>query len=115
MFAATVRHGQQTRLLEGDAVVLVAAGAVGRLAEDLDRAAGGRVEVGDEPHQRRLAAPGRPDERDELALADRQVDVRRARAPRPPSTGTSSPTPRTDVAASGHVAVGHHAGASPRR
>ena len=31
-------------------------------------------EVADEPEQRRLAAAGRPDERDELALADGQVD-----------------------------------------
>ena len=40
----------------------------------VDRAAGRLGQVADEPQQGRLAAAGRTDERDELALADRQVD-----------------------------------------
>ena len=67
---------QQARLLEGDAVVLVEPG--------LPRAACrrpsivppvGLVEVGDQAQQRALAAAARPDQRDELAGGDVEVDV----------------------------------------
>ena len=43
----------------------------------VDRVApGGHVlEAGDHPQQRRLAAPGRPDEHDELPVGDLEADV----------------------------------------
>ncbi|OLT20716.1 hypothetical protein BJF78_09070 [Pseudonocardia sp. CNS-139] len=66
---------QEPGLLERDAVVLVEAGLPGRFAADERRARGGLLQVGDQPQQRRLPAPGRPDERDELARADGQVDA----------------------------------------
>ena len=66
-------HGaplEQAGLLERHAVVLIEAGLLGRLAVHGD-GAGGRVgEVGDEAQQRALAAPGRADQRHELARAD---------------------------------------------
>jgi hypothetical protein len=66
---------EQSRLLEGDAVVLVQPRAPGRLAVDEHRALGRLDEVGDDPQQRRLPAAGRPDQRDELAGADGEVDA----------------------------------------
>ena len=39
------------------------------------RARGRLFEIGDDAQERRLAAAGRADERNELALADRQVDI----------------------------------------
>ena len=65
---------QEPRLLEGDAVVLVDAGLASGLAEDREVADAGRVEVGDEAQQRRLAAARGADERDELAGGDVEVD-----------------------------------------
>ena len=76
--------------LEHHAVVAVAAGPLGRLAVDDDLAPGRRDEVADHPEQRRLAAARRPDERDELAPGDVEIDAleggrspagRRARTP----------------------------------
>jgi hypothetical protein len=55
-------------------------------AVDQDAPARGRVEPGDQPEQRRLAAAGRADDRDHPALGDRQVggmqDRQRAAAAR---------------------------------
>ena len=42
---------------------------------DDDLAAGHRLEAGDHPQDRALAAAGRPDEDDELAVADLEVDA----------------------------------------
>ena len=53
-------------------------------AVDDDPAAVGLVDAADEIEQRRLAAAGRPGERDEIAAVDGQVDRRRA-----PRTRTS--------------------------
>src|SRR4029079_2380912 len=47
----------------------------GGLAVDGDPAAGRLDQVADDAQERRLAAPGRPDQRDELALLDLEVDV----------------------------------------
>ena len=66
---------EQDRRLEDHPVVAVEAGLVGRLAVDGDRAARRRGQVGDDPQQRALAAARRPDERDELAAPDGQVDA----------------------------------------
>jgi hypothetical protein len=65
----------QPGLLEGDPVVLVEPGLPGGLPVDGDGARGRLDQVRDQPQQRRLAAAGRPDERDELAGLDREVDV----------------------------------------
>ena len=48
---------------------------------DVDRAGVRRLEAGDQPQERRLAAPGRAEQRDELAAigAQRGVDDRRRR------------------------------------
>ncbi len=51
-----------------------------RPAEDLDAAGGGREQTGRDIEQRRLAAAGRPDDGDELAVRDRSA--RRARTAR---------------------------------
>ena len=71
-------HGapvEQPGLLEGHAVLLVEPGLGGRLAVDPDVAGRRLDEVGDQPQQRRLAAPRRPDQADELAGRDGEVDV----------------------------------------
>ena len=66
---------EQDRCLEDHPVVAVAAGLRRRLAVDEDLAGGRRGEVADDPQQGGLAAARRPDERDELAGPDRQVDA----------------------------------------
>src|SRR5262249_49942976 len=65
--------------------------AVGRKARDVlavddDRAGVGAVEAGDEPERRRLPASGRPEQRQELSLLERDVDAvqRDDRPERPP-------------------------------
>ena len=45
------------------------------LAVDDDRALGRPLEAGDHPQDRRLAAAGGPEQGDELALLERQVDA----------------------------------------
>src|SRR5262249_57584770 len=40
-----------------------------------DAAGAGRGEMADEPHERPLPAAARPDQRNELALSDRQADI----------------------------------------
>src|SRR5437773_6506640 len=60
-------------LLEHDAAV--GAGAGHRSAVELDRAFGGGEKAGDAIEQRRLAAAGRADGDDELAVAHGEIDV----------------------------------------
>ena len=72
-----VEHG----VLEDDAVVVVAPRLTGRLAVHLDVAARRLDQVADDPQQRRLAAPRRADERDELAVLDLELDVLERRRP----------------------------------
>ena len=67
---------EQDRRLEHHPVVAVAAGLLGGLAVDLDRAAGRLDEVADDAQERRLAAARRADERHELAGRDVEVDAR---------------------------------------
>src|SRR5207237_9117409 len=50
------------------------AGRVGPLAVHYDLALAGRDEVADDAQERRLAAAGRPDQRDGLARVDLDVD-----------------------------------------
>ena len=45
------------------------------LALQLDQAGGGHLEAADHPQRRGLAAAGRPQEREELAVLDIEVDV----------------------------------------
>src|SRR4051812_11018903 len=45
------------------------------LARDRNGAGGGRVEIGEHREERRLAAAGRPDQRDELAVGYGQRDA----------------------------------------
>jgi hypothetical protein len=52
---------------------LAVARAVDALAGQLDRAAVGAVQPGDEVQERRLAGPGAPDDRHELARVDVEV------------------------------------------
>ena len=73
---------QQVEVLEheadppvADVGELVAVEARHRLAAQAVVAAGRRVEAADQVHQRRLARAGGTDHRDELALADGQVDA----------------------------------------
>ena len=56
---------------------------VDELAADEDVAARSAVEPGDHAQQRRLAAAGRPDQHDELAVLDLEVRCRRARVAEP--------------------------------
>ena len=66
---------EQPGLLESEAVLLVFTRLVGGLPIDLHGAAGGRNQPGDHPQQRRLAATGRADQGDELALRHAQIDT----------------------------------------
>src|SRR5438034_3972909 len=61
-------------VLEDDPVLVVSPRAFGRLAVDLGRSGGRLGQVADDPKERRLAATGRADERDELARLDVEVD-----------------------------------------
>ena len=68
--------GQQRRLLEHEADV----GAVRRAAAaPVEHAGGRRRQAGDQPQRRRLAAARRPEQAQEIAFADRQVDVAQRR------------------------------------
>ena len=69
--APVVEH----RLLEDDSVVVVEPGAVSGLAVDLDDALARLDQVADDPQERRLAAAGRADQRDELPRADLEIDL----------------------------------------
>ena len=64
--------GQQVGILERHADRLERAGD--RLAFDGERAAGRRMQAGDEPQERALAAARGPDHGDELAVRDLQAD-----------------------------------------
>ena len=66
---------EQHRVLEDHAVVVVGACPRRRLAVDRGGPARRLDQVADDPEQRRLAAAGRTDQRDELPRLDRQVDV----------------------------------------
>ena len=66
---------EQHGVLEDDPVVAVDARLRRRLAVDRDRAGGRLDEVADHAEERRLAAPGRADQRDELAGLDLEVDL----------------------------------------
>ena len=67
--------------LEDDPVVTIEPSARGRLAVDEDRARGRRREIPDHPKQRRLAAARGPDQRDELAPPDLEIDPLERRDP----------------------------------
>ena len=69
--APVVEH----RRLEDDAVVAIEPRPPRGLAVHRDLAAGGLDDVADDAQERRLPAPGRPDQGDELALADLEVDA----------------------------------------
>src|SRR5690606_18551808 len=64
--------GEDRVLLEHD--VVQGPGRVGA-GHDAHLAAGEALEPGDDAQERRLAAAGRSDEADELALADREIEV----------------------------------------
>ncbi len=72
--AGHVEPGQQARLLEDDAHARM--GRADRLAVDRDGARARVVEPRDQPEQGRLPAARAADQRDDLALLDRQVDAR---------------------------------------
>src|SRR5690606_29786473 len=61
-------------LLKRDAVLLIESRGFRALAEDFEHPRGRRVEIGDEPHERRLAAAGWSNERDELTCRDVEID-----------------------------------------
>ena len=123
MFAATVRHGQQPGLLERDAVVLVDPRAWrAGLPKTASVAASRPVEVGDQAQQRRLAAAGRPDQRDELARGDLEVDAGERVDLAALACGKTLPTPAAAHREVRSAAVrgpgchrSGHAVASPRR
>ncbi len=67
--------GKQRVRLEDDAVVARRRRRAGDVAPVLDHpAARLRLQPGDDPQQGRLAAAGRPDEADQLAALDREID-----------------------------------------
>ena len=70
-----VAPGQETGVLEDEAEFARQARPHRRTAPDFDRATGGLQDVGDQAQQRRLPAPRRADQRDELAAADVERDV----------------------------------------
>ena len=76
MFSSTLMCGNKRVVLEDGVDVAV----VGRQLADVvalqqDRSAGRRLEAGDHPQDGRLAASRWPEQREELALVDLQVDV----------------------------------------
>ena len=80
MLSATREVGEQGVLLEHEAGAAVlgldaADAVVDELAADADLAARRRRQAGGQAQQRRLAAPARPDEGDELVLGDGEVDA----------------------------------------
>ena len=70
---STVFHGSSASVWNMKLVPRVM--PVDRLAADADRAGARPVQAGHQRQRRRLAAPGRPDDRAELARLDDQVDV----------------------------------------
>ena len=70
---------EAVRLEDHAHVALVGRHAGHVLAGDEDPAGVRPVEAGDEPQRGRLAAPGRPEQREELALLEREARSRRAR------------------------------------
>ncbi len=75
MFFADRTPVVEHRRLEHDAVVAVEPRPPRRLPVDGDVAVGRLDDVPDDPEQRGLPAPRRPDQRDELASLDLQVDA----------------------------------------
>jgi hypothetical protein len=73
MFRSTVRQGRMGELLEDDAAIVP--GALHRSAVHQHGAAGGPEQAGQDAEQRGLAAPARPDHREELALGDVEVEA----------------------------------------
>ena len=74
-----IEPGEQYRVLEDDAKLpLVSRSRRGR-AVDTDLATRRFVEIGDEPQERRLSAPARADEGDELPDPDVEAYVRQRR------------------------------------
>ena len=77
--AEVLAHGHvrvERVVLEDHRDVAVARRELGHVAlADEDRPLGDVLEAGDHPHQRRLAAAGRPDEHHELAARDLERDV----------------------------------------
>ena len=71
--------GKQRRFLEHHGAVRARAGAARRAVESA--AAGRLLEARDDVEQRGLAAARGPEQRDELAVADREVDAGRAPSP----------------------------------
>ena len=63
------------RLADAHLDDLVRAAVVDPLAAELDLALAGAELAGDRPQRRRLAGPVRADERDDLALVDRERDA----------------------------------------
>ena len=70
------RHVREERVLLEDGVHVALVGRRARdvAAADQDLALVGLLEAGDHPQRRRLAAAARPEQRQELALVDAQVD-----------------------------------------
>src|SRR5580704_546511 len=67
---------KQGKILEHHAHVTVRRGYVGDvLVGEMDAARGGRLESGDQPQGRRLAAAARPEQGDELALRNFQAHI----------------------------------------
>ena len=89
--APVEEHG----VLEDDPVVAVEPRLRRGLAVDGDDAARRRHQVADHAQQRRLAAAGRPDQRDELAGPDVEVDVLERGDVRRAGTSSSAPTVTT--------------------
>src|SRR5437762_1559467 len=81
-----VRDGHDRRALgrhDLEDVPDIPGDALDGLAVDEDVAFAGRLESGDERERRRLAAPGRPDDRAELAVMDHEIEVAKRGIGRP--------------------------------
>ena len=74
--AEHVEPGQEHGVLEHETKEPTATRGFRWVAVNEDSSGGRRIEVGDDPKDRRLAAAARADEGDELTLADVQADIR---------------------------------------
>jgi hypothetical protein len=71
--------GEQGRVLEDEADLLLTLGLARGFAVDEDAAAGGRLQAADQTQESRFAAAAGADDRDELAALEGEIDVTQSR------------------------------------
>jgi hypothetical protein len=108
--------GQESGLLERDAVVLVESRLASRLAEDAELSRRRGVEVGDEPQQGALAAAAGSDQRHELPRCDAEVDrLERCDGRAPAPAERTADAAHLNCHANGFAAAHRHSGPPGKR